>query len=164
MTPKGAIVYGLKFSGNMLGTFTGDLSRQDLHHRIVPAANPAAWIIGHLILAERSALKLLGVAPETLPALPYDGFEKRFAQDASAARAEHYGDAEVLPAVFKEHREALIRAVESADDSVFDRPLEKPMRIASTVGELLLFFPIHVASHMGQVSSIRRSLGRPPLV
>ena len=54
--------------------------------------------------------------------------------------------------------------IEAADDAVFDRPLEKPSRIASTVGEMLAFMPIHVAMHAGQITLIRRSLGRPPLV
>jgi hypothetical protein len=143
---------------------TGDLTRQELHHRVVPQANCAAWILGHLILSERYLMRLLGVPAETMPALPDDTFEKRYAQDEAATRAEHFGDAEVLPAVFAEHRDAVIRAVEAADDAVFDKPLGKPMRIARTVGEFLLFTPIHGASHMGQISAIRRSLGKPPVV
>ncbi len=164
MTSKDAILYSLRFSGNLTGMMVGDLSRQELHHRIVPTANAAAWILGHLILSERGAMKILGVPAESLPALPDDGFEQRFARDETAPKSEHYGDAEVLPAVFKEHRDALIRAVEAADDSVFGQPLPQPMRIARTVGEFLLFVPIHVSTHIGQISAIRRSLGRPPVV
>lgn len=164
MTTKQAILYSLRLSGNMTQLWTADLSRQELHHRIVPAGNCAAWILGHLVLSERSSLRAVGVAREALPALPDDGFEQRFARDEAAPRAEHYGDAEILPSVFKQHRDALIAAVEAADDSVFDRPLEKPFRVAKTVGEFLLFTPVHAATHMGQVTAIRRSLGRPPLV
>ena len=161
MTSKHAILYGLKFSGNLLGMFTNDLSRQEMHHRTVPTANPAGWILGHLILTDRSLIKLLGGEP---PALPSEDFETRFGRGENAPAANDFGDVESLPALFKAHRDALVAAVEAADDSVFDRPLEKPSRIASTVGEMLAFVPIHVAMHAGQITLIRRSLGRPPLV
>lgn len=164
MTTKEAILFGLRRSGAMVQFFTADLSREELHRRIVPEANCAAWILGHLTLSDRGSLKALGVAPEKLPGLPYEDFESRFARDETAPRAENYGDAETLPAVFKAHRDALVAAVESADDSVFDKALAPPTRIANTVGELLLFWPIHVAMHIGQISAIRRALGRPPLV
>ena len=164
MTSKDAILYALRFSGNFMSMMTADLSRQDLHHRVVPNGNCAAWILGHLILSERGMFKLLGIAPEALPPLPDDGFAARYAQSEAATRAEHYGDADILPALFQEHRQALMQAVQAADEAVFDRPLDKPLRIATTVGEFLLFTPIHGASHAGQISAIRRSLGRPPVV
>jgi uncharacterized damage-inducible protein DinB len=34
----------------------------------------------------------------------------------------------------------------------------------STPGEMLSFMSVHTAMHAGQVTIIRRSLGRPPLV
>lgn len=164
MTTKDAIIFGLRRSGNMLGMFTGDLSRQDLHHRIVPAANPAAWIVGHLILSERHALQMLGITPESMPKLPFDDFEKRFAREEAATTSQDFGEPEILPRIFQDHRNALISAVEATDEADFDKPLPQPMRIAGTVGELLLFWPMHVAMHLGQISALRRSLGRPPLV
>lgn len=164
MTTKEAILYSLRFSRNMVGMWTRDLSREDMHYRIVPQANCAAWILGHLILSDRYLLKLVGVPAEAMPALPDDAFEQRFSQDDAAPQAQDYGDAENLPNVFDTHRQAVIQAVEAADDSLFDQPLDKPLRIARTVGEFLLFAPNHGAMHMGQISAIRRSLGRPPLV
>ncbi len=161
MTTREAILYGLRRTGALMTMFTRDLSRQDLHHRVVPQANCAAWILGHLALGDRNMLTSLGV--ETLPALPYEDFDKRFARDEVAPRAEHFGDAELLPQVFKEHRDALVAAVEALEESRFNEPLPKPLPIAATVGELLLFMPIHAATHIGQISTIRRSLGRPPL-
>lgn len=161
MNSKQTILYGLRFSARLLDMFTSDLSRQDMHHRVVPAANPAGWIIGHLILTDRSLIKLLG---GVMPALPSEDFEKRFGQGENAPAAGDFGEVERLPALFKTHRDALIAAVEAANEAIFDRPLEKPLRIASTVGELLAFASLHVATHAGQISSVRRSLGRPPLV
>lgn len=163
-TSRPAILRGLIQSGRMLEMFTDGLTREQLHHRATARANCAAWILGHLVLYERRALSLLGTAPADLPALPFGDFETRFASDDTAAAQSDYGHAEVLPGVFAVHRRALIAAVEQINPAKLDEPLPQETRIASTVGELLLFFPMHVAMHVGQISTIRRSLGMPPLV
>ena len=164
MTDKDAILFNLRRSGAMIGTFTSDLSEADLHHRVVPAANPASWILGHLVLIDRNLLKLLGVGEENMPRLPSAEFGKAYARDEHAPKLAGYPDAAALPALFQQHRDALIGAVEATDESRFAEPLEKPTRIANTLGEMLLFMGLHVAMHVGQISTIRRTLGRPPLV
>ncbi len=161
MTSRDAILFSLRQVAGLVQMFTADLDHQQMHHRVVPAANATAWILGHLVLSERRALKMLG--QDDLPALP-EGFEERFARNDEATQSADYGDATMLPALFAEHRQRLVAAVESADEAAFDQPLEQPMRIASTVGELLVFFGIHVSTHLGQISMIRRSLGMKPLI
>ena len=164
MTTKDAILFNLRRSGAMIGTFTSDLSPADLHHRAVPAANAAAWILGHLVLTDRHLLTLLGVGEENMPRLPSAEFAQAYARDEHAPRRERYPDADTLPGLFHQHRDALISAVEASDEAAFDKPLERPRPMANTVGELLLFMGLHVAMHVGQISTIRRTLGRPPLV
>jgi hypothetical protein len=36
--------------------------------------------------------------------------------------------------------------------------------LAGTFGELLLFGSLHLSMHVGQLSTIRRSLGKPPVM
>ena len=164
MTTKDAILYNLRFSGGMLDMLTADLSRQDLNHRVVPESNAAAWTLGHLILTERSLLKRLGVGEDQMPGLPSPDFAARYARDESAPRASSYPEAQELAGLFKEHRAALVDAVKASDEALLDQPLDPPTRIARTLGELILFMGLHVAMHAGQVSTIRRTLGRPPVV
>ena len=80
-----AVVFSLSASQRMLDFFTADLKGPDWLHRPCPKANCAAWIVGHLVMAERRVLTNFGVAD--LPALP-DGFEKRFARDETVAGRE----------------------------------------------------------------------------
>ncbi|MEM7809676.1 MAG: DinB family protein [Planctomycetota bacterium] len=161
MTTKEAILAGLRSSGRLVAMFTGDLTSEQLHHRPVPDANAGAWIIGHLVLSERSALRLLGATD--LPELE-DGFEQMFARNETAPAAQDFGDATRLPAMFDTHRQLLLETIEKADESVFDQPLPDSSPIADTIGELLVFFVVHVSTHVGHFSTIRRSLGMPPLI
>ena len=159
MTAKDTILYTLRFSGGLVGMMTKDLTPEELHHRVAPEANPAAWLLGHLVLTERRALSVLDA---DLPPIP-DGFEDRFGQKNDAPRATDFGDVSGLTDLFARHRDALVAAVEATDDARLDEPLANPNPRFGTIGELLAFFPIHVSTHMGQISTIRRTLGKPPL-
>jgi hypothetical protein len=130
-------------------------------HRPAAKANCTAWLIGHLTLSDRSALKAFGV--KDLPQLP-DGFDKRFSRDAGCPEAAEFGDVSVLLTLFDKHRDALIAAVNSATPELLSKPLEKPFPVFKTVGELASFMALHVAMHAGQITIIRRSLGRPLIV
>lgn len=60
----------------------------------------------------------------------------------------------------RDYRARLIAAVESATDEALNKPLEKPTAIAGTVGEFCAFMGQHAALHLGQVTVLRRALGR----
>lgn len=160
-TSNDLIAHTLKVTGALLGRYCEDLKPDDYLHRPCGGANCAAWIVGHLVMTERSALGRLGVTD--LPPLP-EGFDKRFARDETAPRSADYGDVTVLMPLFNRHRELLIEAVRRAPAELLDKPLEKPHPMFATVGESINFMGAHVAMHAGQVTYIRRSLGRPPIV
>ena len=63
-----------------------------------------AWIIGHLVISERSALGRVGM--KDLPPLP-EGFEKRFARDAETAQAQSFGDVATRSGALERARKAL---------------------------------------------------------
>ena len=159
-TANDAIAFALTISQKMFARFLGDLSPQDYLHRPTPKANCAAWIVGHLALSDRGVLKRLG-AP--LPELP-EGFEKRFSRDEGCPQAGEFGDVSNLAAVFDEHRRRLVEAVRAMPPAEFDRRMEKPHPMFSTIGEMVTFMALHATMHAGQISTIRRSLGRPPLI
>jgi uncharacterized damage-inducible protein DinB len=54
--------------------------------------------------------------------------------------------------------------VRAAPINVLDKPMDKPHPMFSTVGEFMNFISHHVTLHAGQITIIRRSLGRPPVV
>ena len=160
-TAADAIAYALATTQKLLHRYTADLSPEDYLHRPAPKANCAAWLLGHLILSERRALAHLGVTD--LPALP-GGFEKRFGRDESAAQACEFGDVTTLRSLFDEHRRRMIDAVRAASPEQLARPLEKPHPMFGTTAEMIHFIAIHATMHAGQITIIRRSLGRPPLI
>ena len=160
-TANDVIVHSLDTSMMILGRFCDDLEPAEFLHRITPAANCAAWTIGHLIVSERGALKTFGVP---LPPLPDDGFEKRFSRDEGCPQAGEFGDPALLMPLMRAHRAALIDAVKRATPEQLDAPLEKPHRVFATAGQLANFIAFHSMMHAGQISQIRRHLGRPPVM
>lgn len=159
-TAADAISHALNVSLALMRRYCGDLKPEEYLQRPVPKANCAAWILGHLVLSERRPLLLLGA---DLPPLP-DGFEARFPREESAAMTADFGDVSLLLPLFDRHRSLLIETVCNATRDQLDKPLEKPHPLFSTVGEAVGFAAQHATLHAGQITIIRRSLGKPPLV
>ena len=159
-TPNDVLVHNLTATHLMVQRFTGDLQPEEYLHRPAEKANCAAWTVGHLALSDRHVLKLLGVE---LPPLP-EGFDKRFSREEGCPQAGDFGDAATIRSVFEAHRTRLIDAVARATPDQFAKPLEKPHPMFKTLGEYVSFMSAHTAMHVGQITIIRRSLGRPPLV
>ena len=160
-SPTDPLVHLLKISQMMLTRYTQDLGPDEFLHRPTEKSNCAAWLIGHLTLTERMALRVFGAEAPPLP----DGFEKRFSRDEGCPQAHEFGDVTKLINLFNEHRNRLIEAVRRATPEQLAKPLEKPIgNVAATVGEVINFIAVHVMMHAGQITTIRRSLGRPPLM
>jgi uncharacterized damage-inducible protein DinB len=155
------VANGLEGSQKLLNRFLEDLTPAEYLHRPMPAANCAAWIVGHLVLSERRWLTAVGI--KDLPVLP-DGFDRRFARSPEASNAAEFGDVTVLRPLFNEHRRRTIEAVRGLSDSQMDQPAGITNPMFQTIGEAAAFIAIHVGMHSGQISTIRRSLGRPPVM
>jgi len=159
--PNDAIVYYLESAKTQLELFTADLKGDEWLARPAPKANCAAWLIGHLVMTERRALTVAGAVD--LPSLP-DGFEKRFARDEVAAAANEFGDPTILMPLWSEHRRRLIEVVKTLSPEVLNKPIDKPSPRFKTVGECCAYMALHSTMHAGQITIIRRHLGRPPLI
>jgi hypothetical protein len=161
MNAADVIAQSLSSSQMMLMRHINDLTPAEYLHRVTPRGNCTAWLLGHLILTERRPLTFLGV-PD-LPALP-EGFEQRFARNEMAPFAAEFGDVTILGPLFEKHRGMLIEAVKHATPEQLDKPLEKVHPMFWNQGTMINFMGLHVVMHTGQISMIRRSLGKPPLV
>ena len=160
-SPKEAIAYALRTSKALLHRYLDDLKPQEFEHQPCPGGNTVAWIVGHLVRTDRRSLGWLGVIG--LPAVP-DGFEERFTPTRSAAAEQKgFGDPKELVALFDAHRDRLIEAVLAADESMFHELPSIQSPLFTDRGEALLFMALHTSMHLGQVSTIRRSLGYPPV-
>ena len=161
-TANDAIAHGLTVSSALLQRYVADLTPEEYLHRPTDKSNCTAWLIGHLILSDRRGLAMLGVSD--LPPLPAGDFEKRFSRDEGCPQASDFGDVENLMPLFDKHRSLLIDAVKRASAAQLDKPIETPRPLFKTVAEMINFYGHHTTMHAGQITIIRRSLGRPPLV
>jgi hypothetical protein len=160
LTPNDMIVASLTSARLMARRFTEDLQPNEYLHRAAPKGNCAAWLLGHLILTNRRTAARFNA---DLPALP-EGFEQRFARDEQAPHANDFGDCGSLITMLEQSFDVLIAAVRRATPEQLETPVEKPMPMFKNLGELGIFMAMHAAVHIGQITMIRRSLGRPPIV
>ena len=163
LSPTEVVVHSLSGSQKLLNRYCEDLTPAEFLHRACGGANCVAWIIGHLVISERSALGRVGMTD--LPPLP-EGFEKRFARDAESAQAQSFGDVSTLLPLFNQHRQLLIDTVKGLSPEALEKPLDKPHPLyGSRTWEAIHFASgVHTATHVGQITIIRRSMGKPPIV
>jgi uncharacterized damage-inducible protein DinB len=93
-----------------------------------------------------------------------DGFEKQFSREQGCPEAQTFGDVSRLLPIFDQHRDRLIAAAKSASAQQLEKPTERVTPMFQNVGEAINFMAIHTAMHTGQISMIRRTLGRPPVI
>ena len=67
-----------------------------------------------------------------------------------------------LLARFDTYLAAVVAALPGVPAAKLAEPAARP-GLAATFGEGLLFGALHIAMHSGQLSLIRRSLGKPPV-
>jgi hypothetical protein len=155
-----AALEGTRF---LLNWFVEDFSDADLFVRPVPGANHAAWQIGNVIGGDKFLVtaQLPGAAYPELPA----GFREAHGNDGAKKDGPEgfLSKAEYL-ALFDQVRGATIATVGGLTDADLDRPTTGPFaKFAPTLGQLLLLVSNHTLLHAGQISVIRRKLGKPVL-
>jgi hypothetical protein len=158
--PSEALALGIEHATSMFLRMTEDLKGDDWLHRPCNQANCAAWTTGHLVMTSRNMMGRCGVTD--LPALP-DGFDKRFARDETAPKSCDFGDTSILRPLFKEHHDRFVAVARSLSVEKLNTPQGTDHPFFRTIGAMLAFAPLHIGMHAGQISTIRRSLGRPPI-
>ena len=161
-TANETLVHSLANSKEFILRFCGDLKQEEYLHRPTPNANCVAWLLGHLVLTDRRVLAgVFGVTD--LPPLP-PGFEKQFSREEGCPQAAEFGDSSILLPLFAQTRDRLIAAVLAATTEDLDRQITPPHPRFKTVWEAANFMGLHTTMHAGQITIIRRSLGRPPMI
>ena len=163
MTTAQALATDALNSLGMIEMFVGDLTGEQMLHRPCDGANCCAWLLGHLVLSDRHFLGRFGVGTEELPELP-DGFEERYDRSETAPRATDFGDTSILLPLLRRHREMLAEAIGRMEESVFSQTTGSDRPFFKTLGATAGFASLHTAMHAGQITTIRRSLGLPPLI
>ena len=159
MTPNDLIAGGHRMARQLLHRMVDDLSPAEFRHQPVPGANSAAWVVGHLALTARRTAERLGATD--LPAVPPGLADRLTVTKQPAGDQADLGDPAGLLRLFDACTDKLIEAARAVSADGLGGPTTAPF--ATNLGEGLLFLSLHVAMHSGQLSTIRRSLGKPPV-
>lgn len=164
MTPHDLIAAGCRMGKALIHRMIDDLTPAEFHHQPFPGANSAAWIVGHLAATNRRLAERLGATG--LPEVPAELAVKLATTKQPAGDQSGLGDPAELVRLFDLYTDAVIAAVANVPADQLDAPAPFPLpAVATNLGEGLLFIGgFHPTMHSGQLSTIRRSLGKPPLV
>jgi hypothetical protein len=161
MTANDVLAAGYRMSGRLLHRMVDDLTPDEWHRQPVPGANSAAWVIGHLALTLRNGLRRMRATD--VPEFPA-GLEEKFKTTKQpACDQSDCGDPKALLAVFDACLERFMALVRTLPADSLTAAAEGPP-LATNRAEAILFGALHIAMHTGQLSTIRRSLGKPPVV
>ncbi|MDB5307567.1 MAG: DinB family protein [Gemmataceae bacterium] len=162
MTTNDVIAGGYRMTKLLLHRMVDDLTPAEFRHQPVSGANSAAWIVGHLAVTLRRSAERLGVTD--LPAVSPDLVAQLTQTGKPAGDQSALGNPAELLALFDTCTDRMIGAVKCVPADVLAGPAASSTRLAANFGEALLFGGLHVSMHVGQLSSIRRSLGKPPVM
>jgi uncharacterized damage-inducible protein DinB len=147
---------------NAFNQYLADFSDADMLVRPVPAANHAAWQMGHMLTFETMLCDMY--APAAAPKLPSDAkttYGKEGATSDDASR--FFKKAEFLDLLAQANR-GIVSWVKTLTEADLSRPgPEKFAGWVDTVGDLLMAIMVHRSVHLGQMQVIRRRLGKKVL-
>jgi DNA-binding transcriptional ArsR family regulator/uncharacterized damage-inducible protein DinB len=136
-----------------------DIPDDKLTHRPGAKGNHAAWIMGHIAVADDGFRKSLGAGQPVLP----ESWNELFGmgsqpKDDPAA----YPSRDELRGGMERARNALLEWFRSLDNTQLAAPLPENLRpFAPDVVTLMSNLAVHESFHAGQLSAIRRSLDLP---
>lgn len=161
MSQQQTIVGILERGRGMLAKHLADFTDADMLARTSPAANHAAYQLGHLL--RTTGPTVAAFVPGYQATLPPKADNATKAPPTSDDPSAFAGKADLL-ASYESLVDALIGGVRTMSDADFDKPSPEQFKnFAPTLGQLALMVPLHTSMHVGQIQSIRRLLGKPVL-
>ncbi len=137
-----------------------DMEDADLLVRPTENSNHIAWQLGHLIGSEHRMGE--SIQAGSMPALP-EGFAERYTRETASSdnAGDFLGKADYVR-LMDEQRQGILQLLDELTDEDLEREGPESMRrIAPTVADLLGLAASHEMMHTGQISSVRRKLGKP---
>lgn len=138
-----------------------DLTDDQMVAQPAPKTNHPAWVLGHLLLVERSFLALVG--GEAIPAFIDDAWRATYgANSQPVADKSKYKSKQFYVEQLAAAREKIIARLKQMQPEDFHKPHPDPARRERfpTVGHaVMLYGTWHEAYHSGQLSTWRRVQG-----
>jgi uncharacterized damage-inducible protein DinB len=134
------------------------LSEDELWHRPSEQNNPMFWLLGHIAHTRGALLRLMGEDYRT-------GWGDRFQRGASLKERAHYPSLAEIERVRSETGARLAAKLATiADEDLRRDATGSPLPAAKTLGDQIAFLGLHEAYHVGQLSYVRKMLGRGSII
>lgn len=162
MRPRQLIRDHLQVNHELFADALRDLSEHDLIRRPVPGANHAKWQLGHLIASDHNSLMAIGTRVPELPARFVERHSKVAAGVDDPAQFESID--RYLELMARQHAAALARLDELSDADLDQPGPESTREYMPTVASVFMMIGLHWMMHYGQITVLRRLLGKPYLM
>lgn len=161
-TLKQMAVDRLNWANGFSDAIIDSLTDEQLMARAGGAGNHAAWVMGHVAASNDQIVAAMSGRPAVLP----ESFHKTFSGGSKPSnnRSDYPSRAE-LKAALKKVRQHTIKWVQSLDEETALAPAPEPLRPFAPDAITTPFTIVaHDLYHLGQVASVRASLGLEPLM
>ena len=133
------------------------LEEAELWRRTTEHNNPLLWVVGHVVQTRADAMKLFGAAFDT-------GWGTLFTRGAALQDPSRYPALAAIVETRANVTTAWLDALASLSAERLASAAAGPqLPNAKTVADQVGFFAMHEAYHVGQLSYIRKALGKPGL-
>lgn len=163
MTTFDLIAAGYRMGRQFVHNMCADLTPEEFQHQPVTGANSPAWIVGHLALSAQRTAERLGATG--VPQVSEEMIARFKATRQTANAQANLGSKEELFALLDAAVEKLMEVIRQLPpEALVGPPPNFAPPFITNSGEMLQFGTMHIMMHAGQLSTIRRSLGKPPLI
>ena len=138
----------------------GDLSDTDLLVRPVPGANHVAWQLGHIIVS----LNYFGetIKPGSMPGFPAQFAEQHAKETAGSDKPADFLSKQEYVRLLDGQRQAFVDLLATVPVSRLEEASPQQMLgYAPRISDLVTLVAEHEMMHSGQISVVRRKLGKP---
>ena len=161
MDAKALLTSQLGSSAWLLGKAAEDLNDADFLAQLPGEGQTANWIYGHLATSEDWFMSKLTGSSLQISADDHERYKA--GQALTTDPGAYLSKADVL-SLFQTQRERTLGALSKADTSSWDSPAPEGLPpMMETVGSVWGVVGTHSFWHLGQVTAIRRMLGKPPM-
>ena len=144
----------LNFTAYTTQSNVADISHEESLRTPAGGGNSMNWVLGHMLDARNSTLKLIGKTPS----LDTGDIYKRNGPEFDAAAAAPF---EELVQAFGATQETLVGFLESANADALAKEIPNmPSPLGDTLGSAVTAIAFHEAYHSGQLGILRRCLGK----
>lgn len=162
MTPKQHANAVLKFTRKVSTDLLKDYPEAKFTWQTSPVDNHPMWVLGHLAMTDAWIAGQVGATGATIP----EGWDKIFGSGTKPVNdpGKYPAIAEVKK-VFDANRAAVLNWLEGAPDKDLSLPLaEKTHGFTTDPVDAMFKLAWHEAWHFGQVATLRKAQGLPPVM